>query len=186
MQSFPRPRAAALLTALVLLAACRQRAPVAVTTAPEPQKPVIVPVSRWSGVAPAVIKLVDEDRYTAADALLQQFVREHGPTAESDRARWWRAMIRADQRAAAGDLSIAFSLMDSLLGATIAPEVRGEVTLVRRSLAAVDSLRRAEIRRRTQATQTAATRDDELKTARDSIGKLATEIERLRRRLSAP
>ncbi len=180
-----RPAAIA-ASVLLLLVACRPQVPVPVTTAPEPEKPVVSPIQRWSGVQSSVLSLVGENRYTAADALLQQFARESGRTAEGDRARWWRALLRADQRAGSGDVSVALSQMDSLLGETVVQEVRGEVMLVRRSMATIDSLRRMEVRRRTQATQLASERSDELRAARDSMAKLSAEIERLRRRLSAP
>ena len=186
MLSSRTPRQAALLTALLLVAACRPHAPVPVVTAPKPEQPLSVPVAQWSGVHPAVLALVEDNRYTAADALLLQFVRDSDQSVHADRARWWRALLRADQRAGSGDVSVAFAQMDSLLAAPVDPEVRGEVMLVRRSLGAIDSLRRAEVRRRTQATQLAADRSDDLKSARDSMARLSAEIERLRRRLSAP
>ena len=76
--------------------------------------------------------------------------------------------------------------IDSLLADSISIDIRTEALMMRRSINTIDSLRRVELRRRLQATQLANERLDELKSARDSVTKLAAEINRLRRRLRAP
>jgi hypothetical protein len=94
--------------------------------------------------------------------------------------------MRTDPRVTSGDAALAIVQIDSLLADSIALEIRAEAVLLKRNIAAIDSVRRTEARRRAQATQLAADRLDELKTVRDSMSKLTSEIERLRRRLRAP
>lgn len=180
--SHVRPALFATLAALAL-ASCRSTAPVVAPPVAPPPLPTPSVTSQWVALQGAVLTLVAENRAAAADSTLQQFAREYPRTIEGDRARWWRALLRADQRAAAGDPTVAIAQIDSLLTDSLAQEIRAEVTIIRRNYLAIDSVRRAEVRRRTQATQTATDRLDELKTARDSIGKLQAEIDRLRRRL---
>lgn len=93
--------------------------------------------------------------------------------------------MRVDARANTGDATIAIAQIDSLLADSLAIEVRAEAVLIRRNINAIDSLRRAEVRRRVQTTQLASDRLDELKVARDSLTRLNAEITRLKRRLKA-
>ena len=94
--------------------------------------------------------------------------------------------MRVDSRANSGDATVALAQIDSLLTDSVATEVRTEAVLTRRNIIAIDSLRRAEVRRRAQVTQLASDRLDELKVTRDSVAKLNAEIDRLKRRLRAP
>jgi hypothetical protein len=129
---------------------------------------------------------MSDNRAFAAESALASFAREFPRTPEGDRARWWRTLMKADNRINSGDASLAISQLDSLIADSVAIEVRSEAILMRRSLTAIDSLRRTEARRRATATQLATDRLDELKVARDSMAKLSAEIMRLRRRLRTP
>ncbi|MCC7053076.1 MAG: hypothetical protein IT355_07385 [Gemmatimonadaceae bacterium] len=171
------------LVVTVALVSCRTAAPAAAPPVAPPPLPAPSVTSQWVAVQGAVLALVAENRTAAADSSLQQFAREFARTNEGDRARWWRALMRADQRAATGDPTLAIAQIDSLLADSLSQEIRAEATIIRRNFVAIDSVRRLEVRRRTQATQTATERLDELKTTRDSLGKLQAEIDRLRRRL---
>lgn len=168
------------------LSACRHQTPVANLVLPPPPLPTPRVESLWIAAQTAALALVAENRPAAADSVLLRFAREYPRTPEGDRARWWRALMRADARIANGDVTSGLTQVDSLLSESVSLDVRTEAGLFRRSVSAVDSLRRLELRRRTAATQSATDRLDEVKTARDSVAKLLTEIDRLRRRLRAP
>jgi hypothetical protein len=175
------------ITALVLLvAACRAGAPIAPAILPPPTLPAPSVTSQWVSMQATVNGLVAENRAAAAESSLAQFARDFPRTPEGDRARWWRTLMRTDPRVTSGDAALAIVQIDSLLADSIALEIRAEAVLLKRNIAAIDSVRRTEARRRAQATQLAADRLDELKTVRDSMSKLTSEIERLRRRLRAP
>jgi hypothetical protein len=171
--------------ALGLLAACRGSAPIVPAVLPPPPLPAPSLSSQWQATQAAVLNLVAENRSAAADSSLLQFARLNVHTPQGDRARWWRTLMRADARTVSGDATVAIAQIDSLLADSLATEVRAEAVLMRRSINAIDSLRKAEVRRRVTATQLATERQDELKSARDSMAKLTAEVERLRKRLRA-
>jgi hypothetical protein len=179
-------RAVWLCALCATLSGCRTAAPAPATILPPPPLPTPRVASQWLALQSTVLALVVENRVTAADSSLQRFAREYARTIEGDRARWWRTLMRADTRAASGDASLALAQIDSLLTDSIALEVRTEAVLFRRSYAAIDSVRRLEVRRRTAATQIGTDRLDELKVARDSMARLTAEIDRLKKRLRAP
>lgn len=169
------------------LLGCRHRTPEA---SPTPDAPAAPPAptaaERWTSARTQVESLLTEGRVAGADSVLVAYTRAVAP-ADAAPALRWRVLLRLDPRASNGDLAPTIALLDSLLADTTAPRgLRPEGTLLRRGLAAADSLRRLEGRRRVQATQQATERADELRTTRDSLAKLAAEIERLKRRLRAP
>jgi hypothetical protein len=172
-----------LLAGSALLASCRTAAPIVPAVLPPPALPAPSVMSQWVATQSMVLALIAENRLTAADSSLLQFARANARTSEGDRARWWRTLMRVDARTINGDATVALAQIDSLLTDSLAIEVRAEAVLMRRSLNTVDSVRKAEVRRRTQATQLATDRLDELKIARDSMARLGAEIERLKRRL---
>ncbi len=173
-----------LLVALcALLSACRGSAPIETATLPPPELPVPRVRSEWLATQAVVVALAAENKTAAADSTLSQFMRDFARTPEGDRAYWWRTLMRTDSRVGSGDAAVALAQVDSLLADSISSEVRAEALLMRRTIGAIDSLRRGEVRRRTQATQLAGERLDELKVARDSLTKLQAEIQRLRKRL---
>lgn len=168
----------------LVLIGCRSAQPVLSPVQPPPPIPVASVTSRWLALQSTVNGWILESRMGAADSALLQFVRENPRTPEGDRARWWRALVRADGRTEA---TASLAQIDSLLTNTaISLDVRTEVLMIRRILTVVDSERRGELRRRVQATQLAGDRLEELRITRDSVAKLNAEITRLRRRLSAP
>ena len=177
---------ALLTTCAAMLVACRGHTPVVPAVLPPPPLPVPSITSQWVATQSAVLQLVLENRPVQAESSLTVFSRDNPHTPEGDRARWWRTLMRVDSRANSGDATVALAQIDSLLTDSVATEVRAEAVLMRRNINAIDSLRRAEVRRRVQATQLATDRLDELKFARDSMSKLAAEIDRLKRRLRAP
>ncbi len=185
MRDSVRPRG--LIAALCLLvAACRGSAPIAPAVLPPPALPAPSVTSQWVATQSAVNALVIDNRSAAAESSLTQFARDFPHTPEGDRARWWRTLMRTDPRVTGGDAALAIAQIDSLLADSLAIEVRAEAVLMKRNITAIDSVRRAEVRRRVQSTQLATDRLDELKVVRDSMAKLTSEIERLRRRLRAP
>ena len=175
-----------LCAASALLCACRSSAPIVPAELPPPPLPAPSVSSRWVATQSTVLQLVLENRPAQAESSLTQFSRENPHTPEGDRARWWRTLMRVDSRANTGDGTVAIAQIDSLLTDSVSTDVRAEAVLMRRNINAIDSLRRAEVRRRTQVTQLANDRLDELKLARDSMSKLNAEIDRLKRRLRAP
>jgi hypothetical protein len=185
MNSFVQ-RCLTLVLGAALLASCRSAAPVLPVIQLPPALPTPSVNSRWVALQTTVLGLIAENRSSAADSSLLQFSKDHARTTEGDRARWWRTLMRADPRSTNGDPAVSIAHLDSLLADSIAIEIRAEAVLMRRTVITIDSLRRAEVRRRTQATQLATDRLDEIKVARDSVTKLLSEIERLRRRLRAP
>ncbi len=174
---------ALLILAAAAVASCRRSAPLAPAILPPPPLPAPSVSSQWLAQQSAALAFVAENRQAAAESTLLNFARAFPRTPEGDRARWWRTLLRADARATSGDATLAMAQIDSLLADSIAIEVRTEAVLMRRSLNAIDSVRKAEIRRRVQSTQLATERMDELKVTRDSMAKLNAEIDRLRRRL---
>jgi hypothetical protein len=180
----PRLLLASLIAAM-FIAACGRAAPVVTAPLPPPAPPTPSASSAWQATQAVVLELFGDNKPSAADSTLLHFARSFPRTPEGDRARWWRTLMRADPRAASGDVAVAIAQIDSLLTDSIATEVRAEAMLMRRTISSIDSLRRAEVRRRTQATQVAAERLDELRVARDSMTRLQAEIVRLRQRLKA-
>ncbi|MBC7844082.1 MAG: hypothetical protein H7099_17335 [Gemmatimonadaceae bacterium] len=183
--TYPARHIASLLIAAALIASCRGSAPIVPVVLPPPALPSPSIPAQWLATQTAVLAFVNENKATLAESSLTQFSRENPRTPEGDRARWWRTLMRVDARANSGDAAVALAQIDSLLADSVTTEVRAEATLMRRNINAIDSLRRAEVRRRVQATQLATDRLDELKVARDSMAKLNAEISRLKRRLSA-
>jgi hypothetical protein len=175
------------LVVATLLLGCRRAAPSASPAAGAPLVPAVpTGAQRWEATRRQVESLVAEGRIAGADSALVAHLRATSDS-EAIAAVRWRVLLRLEPRAAGGDLGPAVTLLDSLLADTAAHRaLRPEATLLRRGLAAADSLRRLEGRRRQQATQQAGDRADELRTTRDSLQKLAAEIERLKRRLRAP
>lgn len=182
----PRWQCGVLALGLLTLSSCRSSAAPPPAVLPPPPLPAPSVSSRWVATQSTVLAMIAENRATAAESSLLQFSRAHARTPEGDRARWWRTLMRADARTVTGDATVALAQIDSLLEDSIAIEVRAEAVLMRRTINAIDSLRRAEVRRRVQATQLASDRMDELKVARDSMTKLNAEIARLRRRFVQP
>lgn len=185
MITFARPIGLCLALA-AFLASCRSAVPVTAAVLPPPDPPTPSASAQWLLTQANVLTLVAENRTAAADSSLSQFARDFARTPEGDRARWWRTLMRIDPRVAGSDPLVAIVQIDSLLADSVAMEVRAEAVLMRRTIGAIDSLRRSEARRRAQATQLAGERLDELKLTRDSVAKLTAEIDRLRRRLRAP
>lgn len=181
--SLRRRTLATLVTLAIAAGACHRGTPIAPVIPPPPPLPAPSVSSQWLAQQTTTLAFVAENRPAAAESSLLSFARAFPRTPEGDRARWWRTLLRAEARTAGGDAAIAVAQIDSLLTDSIAIEVRTEAVLMRRSLNAIDSVRKAEIRRRTQSTQLATDRMDELKVARDSLAKLNAEIDRLRRRL---
>ena len=175
------------LAAAVAFASCRTATRV-VTEVVQPAAPPPAPTveSIWTSMQTSIFALLADNRVPAADSSLLQFSRDHARTPEAARARWWRTLLRVDTRAAGAEPSMAIMQIDSLLADSISIDIRTEALMMRRSINAIDSLRRVELRRRVQAMQLANERLDELKSARDSVTKLAAEVDRLRRRLRAP
>jgi len=180
----PRLLLAALATAAIL-AACRGTAPMMARPLPPPPLPQPRVSSEWLVTQSVVLDFFAANRPAAAESTLLQFSRTFTRTPEGDRARWWRTLMRADPRGTIGDGTVTLAQIDSLLSDSITTEVRTEAVLMRRTISTIDSLRRAEVRRRTQATQLAGERLDEVKATRDSMARLQAEIVRLRRRLRA-
>ena len=186
MITFARPyRLLSMLAAL--LAGCRSAAAPVPVAMPEPITTAAPTASaQWMRMQSSVLTMLSESRTGAADSLLSQFTRDFTNTPEGDRARWWRTLMRADPRSVGAEPAAAIVQIDSLLADSVATEIRVEAMLIRRTISAIDSLRRFELRRRVQATQLAGDRLDEFKVARDSVVKLTAELDRLRRRLRAP
>ena len=179
-------RFVSLLLVGLSVAGCKTAAPAPAVVPPPPQLPTPTVASRWTSLQTTVLTLVAENRITMADSVLARFAREHPRTPEGDRARWWRTLLRLDTKQTGSEPAEAIAQIDSLLSDRLSADVRTEAVLMRRAVSTLDSLRRLEVRRRVQAAQSTSDRADELKATRDSIARLNTELERLRRRLRAP
>jgi len=171
------------LASAVALASCRTtQHPTTEAVVPPPlQSPSVALV--WASTQTSVYALLVDSRIPSADSALLQFARAYARTPEGVRARWWRTLLRVDASAEPASMLLQ---LDSLLADSIPTDIRVEALLMRHSITTLDSLRRLELRRRLQATQLATERMDELKSARDSVAKLAAEVDRLRQRLRAP
>jgi hypothetical protein len=168
------------------VAACRPPAPVIPAVVAPPVAPAPSPAAIWGAVQANTLAALVEGKVTFADSMLLTFARTRPGTLEGARALWWRVLMRTDPTLGISGVPQALAQLDSLLADTLVNEVRSEGAMLRRGLVQVDSARRADIRRQRETARATAERQDELRAMRDSMAKLVTEVERLRRRLRAP
>lgn len=181
-----RPSLVPLAAGALALAGCRRPADPPAAQLPAPVAPVApAPQARWAQTWLQVESLLSESRFGAADSVLVAYTRVSEPMAGA-RAQLWRVLLRLEPRTTGGDVQPAITLLDSLLADTTLRELRAEGLLLRRGLAATDSLRRVDQRRRATAVQQAADRSDELRVTRDSLARLGAELQRLKARLRSP
>lgn len=172
--------------AAVALAGCRPPADPPAAPVPAPVVPIApAPQARWAQTWLQVESLLSESRFGAADSVLVAYTRVSEPMAGA-RAQLWRVLLRLEPRSTNGEVQPAIVLLDSLLADTTLRDLRAEGLLLRRGLAATDSLRRVDQRRRSSAVQQAADRADELRATRDSLARLGAELQRLKARLRTP
>lgn len=175
------------VAAALLAGACRppRPAPAPVVAGPAVPTPPTA-AARWARSWTQVESLLSESRFAAADSVLVAYVRSAPPGGLLARAQLWRVLLKLEPRSTGGDMAGALALLDSIVADSAMRDVRAEGLLLRRGLAATDSLRRLELRRRAAATQQASERAEELRVARDSLARLSAELQRLTRRLRSP
>jgi hypothetical protein len=178
----------ALLGALLTTAvtACRTTKPVIPVDLPPPEPPKPTPAALWGAVQANALAALTEGKVAQADSTLLSFARAHAGTLEAGRALWWRVLMRTDPASGLAGVAQSLAQLDTLLADSLVPEVRSEALMLRRGVAQVDSARRAEVRKSRDATRAMADRQEEVRALRDSMARLTSEIERLRRRLRVP
>jgi hypothetical protein len=127
-------------------------------------------------------------RFQDADVALADFARRHGSSAEAREALYWRGLMRLDPAHPSGPASAVTAFDAYLASGGVLPR-RDEAAALRRLAARLDSL--GGIRARSAAAGASADRADaskeeELKKVRQELKATQEELDRIKRRLSAP
>ena len=171
--------------ALLLVAACSQ-----------PQPLVRAPSGGWANTFLAAHRAAETGNFVRADTLLAAFVRANPDTPESYEAIYWRGVFALDPANPEHSPLLAAGAFDEYLRSSRAQTRRGEAMILRRlarrletagelatplsrpvrvaAAAAPDSARRAD------------PRDEEIAKLKEELRKTNEELERIRRRVSAP
>lgn len=124
----------------------------------------------------------DRAAYADADKTLSEFALAHPNTAEAAETGYWRAVYRLDPANKEGNTRDAIVGLDKYLAAPNGPH-RGEAATLRRLAGQLLSLDRALSQKPDEA---AATREEDVKKLRDELQATKDELERIKRRLTAP
>lgn len=137
--------------------------------------------AEWPWLLGQAQRAVNEGRYARSDSMLADFTLRHAGSVEAAEAHFWRAVYLLDPANAQSSPRQALSLLDEYL--MIRPERRhhGEASTLRRVAALVDSLSRSA-----PGNGRLASRDEEVQRLREELRKTNEELERIKRRLSAP
>lgn len=121
-----------------------------------------------------------ERKHTEADSLLSDFTARHESAPEAREAHYWRAIFLLDPANAAASPRRAVTLLDQYLAFRPEGQHRLEAGAIRRVALLADSVSRSGSGER------AASRDEEVQRLREELKKSNEELERIKRRLSAP
>lgn len=143
---------------------------------------------------------VEGDRHARADTLLAAFAAQHPGTPEATETLYWRGVYRLDPANRTHSPADAIAMLDAYLAAfpaDSADRFRAEAVVLRRTAASVDRLSKAVA---TAAAATVASRpagtegarpaepskDEEIARLKSELEKATDELNRIKRRLSAP
>lgn len=146
---------------------------------------------------------VDGHNYYAADKLLDEYVRTHPGTQESNEIAFWKAAYTLDPANDRGSLSDGIAKLDAYLTANPNGLYRDEATLLRRTAAVAQGMTNVA---RSTAVDTVTSpgvkdtvvvvsksRDEEianlkeqLAKSKDELAKVSAELDRIKKRLANP
>lgn len=146
---------------------------------------------------------VDAKNYFAAGKLLDEFVRTHPGTRESNEIAFWKAAYTLDPANDRGSLGDGIAQLDSYLTANPNGMYRDEATLLRRTAAVAQGMTTVA---RAAAVDTVAgptvkdtvvvvskSRDEEIASlkeqlakSKDELAKVSAELDRIKKRLANP
>src|SRR4051812_42720523 len=179
----------------VMVAGCAQIEERATTT---------VARSDWNRTLYYARTAVDGHNYFAADKLLDEYVRTHPGTRETNETAFWKAAYVLDPANEGGSLSDGITQLDAYLTANPTGLYRDEATLLRRTAAvaqglataphatAVDTVAAAPAAKdtvvivRKSRDEEIATLRDQLARSKDELAKVSAELERIKKRLANP
>jgi hypothetical protein len=180
---------AALVPVLALALGCVMRSP----------QPLAVSATQdWVQTLSFAQQSVSAGRFAAADSALAAFATRSGNTPEAREVYYWRALYLLDPANRAPDPRAAVRLLDAYLGDSTVVTYRAEARVLRALAISVDSLAQAAqtaqataAELRSSATErTPSTREEELQKEvqrlRDSLVRANADLDRIRRRLTAP
>jgi hypothetical protein len=134
-------------------------------------------------------------RYSEADFRLETFAQEFPGSGEASEALYWRALLKLDPANREASVRDALALLDAYLKAEGAHPHQAEVATLSRMAAQRESLTRDLEAAREAATKAAAAvpppvvvpkPDEDVAKLRDSLARTTAELERIKRRLTAP
>ncbi|MGH7720078.1 MAG: hypothetical protein ACREON_14710 [Gemmatimonadaceae bacterium] len=183
-------RRALLAAALPLLAhGCSTRAR---------QESVMPATSReWLATLDSATHRARAGDYPGADSALAIFAAVYPYAPEARESAYWRALLSLQPDNSGATLAQALAYLDRYLADSARAPGRGEASVLRRLVAALDSVSRsldssrAEVTRlQTQAANPPAGREQELEREvqklKEQLAEANAELERIRRRLAAP
>jgi hypothetical protein len=140
----------------------------------------------WPGVLAATRAAADSGAYASADSTLRRFSEQFVGTPQSAESAYWRALLLLDpQNPSASSAASAAALDAYLAGGQLQPRF-SEVTVLRRAVALVDSLRIAAIPKPAPPVPRDTLLDQELERLRAELTVAKSELERIKRRLATP
>jgi hypothetical protein len=175
---------ASLAVALVVLSlACGRRA--APPPAPAPAEPAPVRVSAWEVTIDSARNFLLAGHYAEADGVLRRFGAV-ADSAEAAEAEFWRAMLRADPTTSFGDAQVAVTSLEAYLARGSRMPRFAEALLLRRMLAAADSLRGVIAANRQVFDARDRLREDSLAKLVKDLEATKAELDRIKKRLTKP
>ncbi|HZO18944.1 MAG TPA: hypothetical protein VFB46_08165 [Gemmatimonadaceae bacterium] len=168
------------VASLSLLSACisRQQLP------PEP-----TPAERLAEALTSARIAASAGQREEADVILARFITAHASTPEAREAEYVRAILRLEAATSRADRDEAGRSLDVYLSDTAMSAHQAEARILRRLLAAVDSVSLATDSANVAARQAAAAREEELKkeiqTLKEQLDKTNEELTRIKRRLGS-
>jgi hypothetical protein len=156
--------------------------------ATRPQQLEPAPVRDWPVSRDSAQRAASTGHFDVADRTLAEFAREHASSAEGREALYWRALLRLDPANPSGPGG-AVTAFDSYLASGGELPHRDEAVALRRLAARLDALGVGKERATSvgvRADRTDAAREEELNKLRQELKATQDELERIKRRLSAP
>ena len=138
------------------------------------------PNQEWPQLLARAQGSATEGRYARADSLLSEFTLRYAGSAEAAEAHYWRALYLLDPANAGASPRRAIGLFDEYLAARPLPRHHLEAATLRRVALLADSLSRPS------TTASGSRSGEEVQRLREELRKTTEELERIKRRLSAP
>jgi hypothetical protein len=179
-------RAGAAALVLLLSWSCSPSGRRAPERAPQPVLAPPAAAAVWPAVLAATRAAADSGAYAEADSALRTFSEQFVGTPESAESVYWRALLLLDPQNPKSSTSAAAAALDAYLAGGQAQHRFGQVTVLRRAVGLVDSLRIAATPKPPAPVQRDTLLDQELERLRAELAVAKTELERIKRRLATP